>query len=308
MIWSFSHHNIFRKCQRQWYYKTIVANWKAKDPFRKEAYRLSKLSTIYAWRGKIVDHVISSVVIPAVRYDHRITLDDACQAAKHIFDTHRQGCFSTYQTKSDNGAEEEFKFGGFLEIEYGLPLTNDMFEKAWQEIDGALSGLFRNEALKNILKSSRLLITQRSLTFPYNGITVKAIPDLIVFQKDRPPIIIDWKVNINPWRDYWLQLAAYAIAVSKCNPHRDWPPGVSKYAPTDITLIEAQLLTGEMRLHLITEEDEWDVHDLIASSSIEMNLAKDYGKSLEAIDFPAAKKANTCQMCSFRLLCWEVST
>jgi plasmid stability protein len=71
--------------------------------------------------------------------------------------------------------------------------------------------------------------------------------------------------------------------------------------------MEAQLLTGEVRHHRITEDDERDLFDLISTSSAEMNLALGDGTA-EAIDFPAARNANACRTCQFRLLCWEDST
>ena len=66
MVWSVSTAKMFERCQRQWFYKTKVANAVAKDEVRQLAYRLSKLQSISGWRGNVVDQVLSSEVIPAI--------------------------------------------------------------------------------------------------------------------------------------------------------------------------------------------------------------------------------------------------
>jgi hypothetical protein len=65
VIWSVSTGKMFDRCQRQWFFKTRLANAKAIDETRQRAYRLSKLQSISAWRGSIVDQVLSQYVIPA---------------------------------------------------------------------------------------------------------------------------------------------------------------------------------------------------------------------------------------------------
>ena len=64
MIWSVSGSKQIVRCQRQWYYKNIVGKICVKnDPFRREVALLSKVKSIDAWRGTIVDHIISSKII-----------------------------------------------------------------------------------------------------------------------------------------------------------------------------------------------------------------------------------------------------
>jgi hypothetical protein len=58
VIWSVSESKLFRRCQRQWYFKHCVANAQAKkDPLRRRAYLFSKLQSISGWRGQLVDTV-----------------------------------------------------------------------------------------------------------------------------------------------------------------------------------------------------------------------------------------------------------
>src|SRR5437763_1658057 len=87
MIWSFSNSHLFKKCQRQWYFKTHVANANAKKiPLQREAYLLSKLQSIAAWRGSVVGHVISRRVVPALGNGWNISLAKTLEYARTVFD------------------------------------------------------------------------------------------------------------------------------------------------------------------------------------------------------------------------------
>lgn len=76
MIWSFSDSRTFDRCQRQWYFGEVVANAVAKAPVRHEAYLLSKLQSVSAWRGQVVDSTIGSVLVPALNERRPPSLDD----------------------------------------------------------------------------------------------------------------------------------------------------------------------------------------------------------------------------------------
>ncbi len=68
MRWSYSASRSFRQCQRQWFFKNVAASPTAKDPFRKRAYLLGKLQSISAWRGRVVDEVISKTLISNINH------------------------------------------------------------------------------------------------------------------------------------------------------------------------------------------------------------------------------------------------
>lgn len=294
MMWSFSAHGSFRKCSRQWYYKKILASSRAKDLLRREAARLSKLEGIQAWRGKIVDTVISETIIPSITWKRPCNLDDAKKVADQIFAQQRA------QRLVGN------KDGAFFEAEYGLPLTEEMFSKARAEIHTALENLYKAEPVWTLFKQAKTLVPQRPLSFTHGTASVRVVPDLITFQTPLAPTVLDWKVNAYPMRDYWLQLVTGAIGLTRCNPHRDWPNGAAKHAPHDVELLEVQLLTGDIRAHKISETDVHDAEDFISISAMEMELACTGSdkKDLRPEDFPAASDPKTCQMCPFKKLCW----
>jgi len=69
MKWSVTTSKMFSKCQRKWYYFSIMASPRSTDPLRREAYLLKQLQSVYAWRGSLVDLVIQKRIVPEVK-DH----------------------------------------------------------------------------------------------------------------------------------------------------------------------------------------------------------------------------------------------
>ncbi len=285
MSWSFSAHNSFRKCQRQWFYKKHVANHKAKDPLRHEAYRLSKLENVHAWRGKIVDDTMSDFVIPSLR-NRPVTLAQAAAYADRIFAQRQQTT-------------------AFFTPE-GKPPTPEAFAAAHKDIHVALENLYRNDHVKSILRQAQWRFPQRALSFSHGDTSVRVVPDLIAFANGQLPTIFDWKVNNYALRDYWLQLVTGAIALTRCTPHRDWPAGATDHAPHEIRLLEVQLLTGDTKEHTINPEDVHEAEDLISISADAMRLAiNDDPKNTSPDDLASTTEPAVCERCNFRSICWR---
>ncbi|MBI4583221.1 MAG: PD-(D/E)XK nuclease family protein [Planctomycetes bacterium] len=298
MIWSFSAHRTFRKCPRQWFFKKIYAHARAKDPLRREAHRLSKLEGIQAWRGKLVDTVISETIVPSISRKHPCGLDEAKKIADQLFALQRA------QRMAPAGQV------GFFEAEYHQPLTEKMFDGARLEIHTALENFYRAEPVWKLLQQAKALVRQRPLSFRHGTVSIRVVPDLITFQSPLVPAVLDWKVNAYPMRDYWLQLVTGAIGVTRCNPHRDWPSGATQHEPHEVQLLEVQLLTGDVRFHTLSEADVHDADDFIAISASEMELAcgGSNPKDLQPEDFPVASDPKACQTCAFKKLCWGAET
>ncbi len=308
MRWSYSASRSFRRCQRQWFFKNVVANAIAKDPFRKRAYLLSKLQSISAWRGNIVDDVISNTIIPNVNRRPPITLKDAKNHARSLFD--RQLAYARRHPITDldlKVSKEGDDFAVFHAMEYEGEISEDEVERAWSEVETALGNLFKLEDIKQILKSSDYIIAQRALQYTFmDDVTVLAYPDAIAFSRSASPVVIDWKVHTFGTNDAWLQLAIYAIALSRCKPHKDFPVGFG-VQPQELSLYEVQLLTNVVREHSLGEEQIIEAEEYMCSSTYEMTCLTEGKKytDLRVEDFRVARYAETCQRCAFRAICWE---
>jgi len=195
---------------------------------------------------------------------------------------------------------------GFFEIEYGKPLTEEMFAHALNDIHAALENFYAADSVWTLLASAMRLVPQRTLSFGHAASTVQVRPDLIAFYPSLAPVVFDWKVNTRPLRDYWLQLVTGALALTRCTPHRDWPLGGALYDASDVQLLEVQLLVGDTRCHRATAADVEDAEDFISSSMAEMEFAYqcDVGDEPLPEDFPVANDPFVCQVCPFKKPCW----
>lgn len=308
--WSYSNSRLFRKCQRHWYFKTYVADARAKKvPARREAFLLSKLQTLYAWRGSIVDRVILMRYVPTLRRGQQPSRSDLLRYAKEVFD--RQLKFALAHRVREPGmkvTEAGDGFAAFFAVEYGETITQEELDSAWHDVECALTNLLGMKDLSARLLAASYLIPQRSLTFTYDGINAQGTPDLLAFYSDRAPLIVDWKVHTFASQDYRLQLAIYALALTNCTPHKDFPEMPRSYEPVDIELSEVQLLTCQQRHHRLTIADIEAASDYLARSALEMSLAIDIDSEDEPIsvdDLPATSNPDDCQHCPFRSMCWK---
>ena len=298
---------MFRRCPRQWYFKHCLANAKAKSPDRRNAYLLSKLQSISAWRGQIVDSVISSQLVPALNRGRSPTLLQLKNEARRLFDGQLL-CAREHRLRdpqySPSAAADSF--AAFHCMEYQGAIPDDEVARAWTEIELALRNLFALSAIRQSLKQARYLVAQRALCFPHSDVTVRAVPDLIVFTEEAPPAIIDWKVHAFGLQEAWLQLGAYALALSQAANHKDFPAGFHT-RPQDVRLLEVQLLNGVVREYQIDEEQLDDIHAYIAASVDEIMTAMDGRENgqLHAEDFAVTTNPDQCIRCSFRSMCWE---
>ena len=184
-------------------------------------------------------------------------------------------------------------------------MEDSQIKNAWKDIELAIHNFFTLEGLIDQLKRANYLVPQRSLSFEVNGFKAKAVPDLIAFQRSSPPIVYDWKVHTFASQDYRLQLACYAIALTLGKPHKDFPQDPTNCSPTDIKLIEVQLLTNELREYQLTSEDIEDTQEYIENSASEIGLALGDDKNNSPLDFLSATNPDTCSRCVFRSLCWK---
>ncbi|MHC5755625.1 MAG: PD-(D/E)XK nuclease family protein [Nostoc sp.] len=306
-MWSLSAAKTFKKCQRQWYYKNCLANWKAKDPLRHKAYLLSKLHSISSWRGSIVDSVISEVIVPILKAKQTPSLAVAQQKAIDLFD--RQLRFARQHPLYQPGLSPSkigSDFAVFHCMEYGGEIPDAEIKKAKEEIGQALVNLFTMSEIWSELKTSLYIVSQPPLSFSHTDETVRAIPDLIAFYANKPPLIIDWKVHFFGVYRAWMQLGIYALALSQGKPHKGFPK-FSQWEVTDFRLWEVQLLTNHIRHYELDETRIAQIDNSIAESITAMQLLVGDAKkvTLDPMDFLTASSPEICQFCNYQSICWE---
>lgn len=304
--WSFSSSRLFQKCPRQWYYKSIIAEPRSKDNLRREAYLLSTLQTVAGWRGSLVDQVILMRYVPTLKRNQRVVLNDLIKYAKEIFQ--RQLEFGRAHRLREPGMKRTKvgdSFASFFDVEYGEGIAEADVKAAWADVEVALTNLANMRELEATLARSTHLFPQRSLAFNLDGIKATGTPDLLVFFRDEPPLIIDWKVHTFATSDYRLQLALYSLALTSREPHKDFPKDQPDYQATDVRLLEVQLLTNQQRYYHLTEEDIEAVSNYVARSALNMEMTS-LDDDVDSIDdVPVTSNADDCRRCPFRSMCWK---
>jgi hypothetical protein len=286
-----------------------MANHISKDLLRREAYLLKQLQSLYAWRGSLVDSVIQKLIVPKIKFRNLPLEDEILGFSSKLMD--KQIAFGKarkYRCPSATKSNENDAYCAFYDMEYGGGLNEEKLEEAKRDVMTSLKNLVHSDFLRKIMTNSFHIIAQRSLVFELGNIPVSCTPDMIVFFKDAPPLIVDWKVHSFGNADSWLQLGVYAVALSRTKPHRDFPVGIQNQLknPTDIRLVEYQLLKNMRREYSITPEDIADIYDNIFRSWAEMNRLVN-GKKYDELDitrFQTARSPRICERCQFKKLCW----
>lgn len=309
MIWSHSSAKQFRQCQRQSYYKHCLASHKSRDPVRREAYLLSKLNSLSAWRGKLVDHVISKYVLPQIKREPAASYDAVLARAREIFDL--QVAFARANRMHEPGMTKTNageSYAAWQAIEYNEPVTGPELNSAWADVELALKTFYAMEDIWTRIRTGTYFVAQRPLQFSILGHSIKAVPDLIVFYKDSQPLIIDWKVHSFGQRDAREQLALYALALVCGKPHSDFPVPKERWKPEGIAVVEAQLLTNVTRQFEFDYGEFAELEARVLFSANEMALAFGDGENeRKAEDFALTNDPKRCQRCVYRRLCWEVA-
>lgn len=301
MSWSLSAYKQFKRCQRQWFYKHVMADGRVKrDAQRIEAHRLSKLKTIAAWRGLVVDHVITVFIIPRLKQKRVPTLKEVLSTARRIFDT-----WYALATTPQNEQKVEV---GLLEFEINGFVSPDAVSMAWQDVENALTNFMEDEKLLKELLSADYLAEQKILWCQVSKTSVQGVPDLIAFRRNQPPVIYDWKVHFYGTTSHERQLLIYALALATGKPRPDFEPYLAGHRPENTGLTEVQLIsqsTGYQRSYTVTTTKLDETRQYIANGMLSMYLAgtsRKYNQS-SASDYYTADDPQVCVSCAFCKLC-----
>lgn len=307
MNWSYSAGRTFAGCTRRWFYRSVVAHHAAKDPLRREAYSLGKVDSLASWRGRLVDEVISERAVPSLARGQRPDLPELLAAARQRFDT--QLAFAQTHRLSDPGLkpsrEPDFLILG--DVEAGTPPGEAELSQLWEGVERALAQFLMMDSLLERLLTARLLLPQRPLTYALvlpdgERVTVRAIPDLLAFFGDAPPLIIDWKVSVRAATAHREQLTGYALALSRSRGY-SVPPLRTGAVATE--LLEVQLLTDERRSYDLTDAAlEMAEVEAVASASRMRALLADQKGNCDPFRVPPTTDLKGCSYCAFKGPCW----
>ena len=157
--------------------------------------------------------------------------------------------------------------------------------------------------MKILLDSGTVLVAQKNLNYKYEEFNIISRPDLIVYSRDEPAMIIDWKVHFFRKENARMQLGIYAIALTECISFDPFQKPLND--PTEIQLIEYQLLKNFQITYKLTSSDVSSVKDYINKSSKDMAKLINNKKYHEfnINQFSMAFPSEICEYCNFKSLC-----
>ncbi|MHA1169497.1 MAG: PD-(D/E)XK nuclease family protein, partial [Candidatus Hodarchaeales archaeon] len=287
-----------------------MANAISKDKERKEAFILGQLRSIYAWRGSLVDTIIHERIVPPLNKgvvpDKDETISFMMELAEKQIDFAKDRVYRNVGvTKTSAGSEYCALYG----VEYGDGLDAATIQKAKDDAKIAISNLLESELIEKLIAKDSYLISQRPLMINMKEFTIRGLPDLIVFNEEKGPSIIDWKVHTFGYTSAARQLGLYSLLFSRVKKHKDFP-SYSKEKRIDTsahTLLEYQLLKNQIKQYKVSPEELTNLEDSIylsARNIIRFEQGLKF-KSLHISDFPTARFPETCGFCNFKKLCWR---
>ena len=304
MNWSISKAKMFSKCQRKWFYSEVMASKRSKDIYRYEAYVLKQLGSIHSWRGKLVDYIIEELLVPEFNKKNIPKFNQIEGVVSELMSKQLKFArLKKYRDRKLTKKQAGINFCALREIENSERLENEAIEKIKEQVIISLKNLLKSDLMEILLDSNTILVAQKNLSYKFQGLNVISRPDLIVYFKDKPPMIIDWKVYFYRKDNAWMQLGCYAIALTECISEDPFYKSIDD--PTEIKLIEYQLLRNKQKKYQLTDSDVSYIKAYMNNSSNEMlELIKNRKyHELDFNQFETAKNSESCEYCNFKKLC-----
>jgi hypothetical protein len=227
--WSFSTDKLFRRCQREFFFREIAAHHAPKEPWRREAFVLKQLKTLDLWRGTLIHEGIENYVVPALKSGHALDWDrlteQTLQRAKEqlVFSERKQ----YRQPGIAKGAYDNFC--ALIPHESGGGVSKKDFEVVCSGIRTAFQRLASLTELWEQIGKHRDCQAEMRLWTDFDDVRINAQIDLF-FQRSRGcPTIIDWKsYEVGGDSDAWLQTTLYGWMVWRCGRYPRWRQSLAR--------------------------------------------------------------------------------
>ncbi len=303
MNWSISKAKLFSKCQRRWFYSEIMASKYGKDIHRNEAYILKQLGSIHSWRGKLVDYVIERLLVPKFNEKMLPPFNEIESLVSELME--KQFKFAKekkYRDPKLTKKEAGDNYCALREIEWADELDSESLNIIKQQVLVSLKNLLKSKLMKKFLAPDTILVAQKSLNFKIKGVNIISRPDLILYFKDKPPLIIDWKAYYHGTENARMQLGVYSIALAECVATDPYLKPMDD--PTEIRLIEYQLLKNFQREYKLSMSDVDEIKQYI-NDSLQKMLKLSEHNNYHEFDIKQFEKTITpeCKYCNFKTLC-----
>jgi len=299
--WSFSTDKLFRRCQRQFFFREIAAHPNAKDGWRREAFILRQLKTLELWRGTLIHEGIEKFLVPALNAGGKLPWTAVIE--KTLQRANDQLAFSAQQRYREAGITkgENDDFCALTQHETGVGVSTEEFEQVCKGIRTAFTRLAGLTELWDRFKDGVYWEAEVPIWVKLPEVSIKAQIDLLLERPGQRFTIIDWKsYEIGGDTDARLQTAIYGWALLRSGEHK-------VRNPESIELLECQVQEGLLVDHGFSQELVDTLDDYIYRS-VQTIFSLCQSKKLADVqlqDFAFTDNPNNCDHCAFRKLCVE---
>lgn len=300
--WSVSRDQMFRSCQRAYYYQYYASwgGWEADaDERTRHIYRLKNLKTLEMWAGSIVHETIAEVLRKYAHSQIKIRTGELQARAR-----------SKLRTGWLEAVNREWlrrpKANNLQELYYGngKTLPRERTDAAKEAVYKSLQGFAESEILREILAVPAMSWkpVDKLETFSMNGTKIWCAIDFAFIDAAGRLAIIDWKTGRNETDALREQLASYAYF------SRDkW-----QVTPENMRLVGVFLRADDpVREYTVNESDLFEAQNAILESAAAMRskLADVESNTPQPESaFPKTENDGTCRRCKFREICLPLNS
>lgn len=304
--WSYTTSNTMRQCQRKFALSHLLATHGRKDPLRRKAYELKLMQSLKMWAGSVVDKFMETVVIPTVAAKQDLDFESlAGQAVQMAENQFRFSKLGAYKDPTIKKGEVDTSFC-ILDIhEVKALYSEEELARSYATIREAILNLPNirmpdGKLLIDFLKEANSLKANVNDWLVYiERARLKPQMDLLTLHNWKP-VVMDWKLSASHTSDYSRQLIICGITVYL----KRLETGKTPWRHEDISLYEVNLLKGEVKEHLFTEEAAGNLINYINLTSSDMYLLTRKANGVVDLDeFELTDDDGLCRLCNFQPLC-----
>jgi PD-(D/E)XK nuclease superfamily len=297
--WSFSTDKLFRRCQRQFFFRQIAAHASASEDWRREAFILRQVKTLELWRGALIHEGIEHFLIPALRSGGTLPWDEII--ARTVQRGRDQLSFSERRRYREPGIVKGRcpDFCALAPHEAGEAVSSEDFETVCVAIRTAFERLSSLTQLWERFGEQHYWEAEVPLCVKRQDVSIKVQIDVLLERSPHQLTIVDWKsYDVGGDTDARLQTALYAWVVWRSKQYR-------VRCPEDIELLECQVQHGTLIEHECSREVFDELEDYIYRS-VQRIFSLCQSKKLAETrleDFAFTDNPNNCEHCTVRPLC-----
>lgn len=310
VIWSNSKVSWLRQCSRKFYFADQLATHGHANRLRRKAFELKQMQNIQMWQGSVVDKVLEKYIIPDIKDKKELNFnhysDLAVELAKGRYDFSEKKIYLDRKV-SKKAAGDIYCILDAHEINNSW--NENEFLDALENIRCCILNIPDTKMgdgstlLLDYLFSAKMLIPNvNNWIVTIEDALVKPQVDLILFDANWKPAVIDWKVSKSWVSDYSKQLQIIGVMVYLKRLAKNNSPSISY---EDINLFEVNLLKKKVKQHKFSEQVSAEIIDYInlTTSDIQLITSEIKARNLEIQDFDTTDNQSTCNFCNFKSLC-----